>query len=511
MATPYDWPCLIISHCLIFNLYRKQKSELERKYAEIEARKDAYKSELSEYTLPTSEGEATQGDAEQMEGGYLHTPRKTVKQETYHHRGSAYLLQKPIDTSASSMPVSKGTRFTASRDEEHIKRIKDYQNKLLERQRQKQRLIQERLVKVGVDSRLGMTNGDGQVFLTSDVSVKNQQPSIGEAIPLSAEMANDQYFHLPDTSNMEVPSVPETFGKRLGNNEGHSVTEGIFEANMYPPEQVSDSPNHRVQDWLSYYQQLSSKEQSPVAVSDNNLATRYVASGEAYYLDSLSLASNNIFSGSNADTSNCTIKRKEDADTIVPSANANPERNTQKYEYSRHLLQDTDENKPAEDKNQSDTVEDDTASCHVNDRNACYIETMNNVSSRFEELTLQNEATAVYCERELSAQLNDSSKIGYQPRLVPSYAQTYVAEVHIPHELSTIQELEEQSTRKLSQIQSVSAKNKRLSSSPIKEDTSDVSKTQLHPKKSHMLTPFQCFQRGSIVICSSLLLTALSN
>ena len=445
-----------------------------------------------------------QGDAEVLEGGYLHTPRKAVQQEMYHHRqypnsGSAHLLRNPIrdqnamDTSRihrTSVPVNKGNRSSASRDEEHIKRIKDYQSKLLERQKQKQRLIEERQMKIGLDNENqwlpAMTNGGGQAFLTSDLPAHNQKPNIWGRIPLSTQMANGQYFNATSdtgsnlSSNMEVPPVPENVGDRLGNKEGHSVTSGVFETNTYPPEHVTDSPNHRVQDWLSYYQQLSSKEQSPVVVSENNLATKYVTSGEVDYLDSLSRAANNIYSGPNADIRNYVVKEKIDTDTILSNANANPERNTHHYElttYSRHLLQDTDENKPAEKKNQSDSPEDEAASYHVHDRNARHMGSVDSISSRLEELNLQN-------ERESLAQLNDislgpSSTIGHQPSLLPSYTQTNVPEVHVPHELSTIQELEEQSTRKLSQMQSVSTTKKRLSSSPIKEDASDVSDLML--------------------------------
>ena len=194
-------------------------------------------------------------------------------------------------------------------------------------------------------------------------------------------------------------------------------------------------------------------------------------------MDSLFRANNNIYSGLNADIRNYVVKDKITADTILTtSAKTNPERNTQHYEltaYSRHLLQDTDENKPAKEKNQSDTHEDETASYHMIDRNARHMGTVGNISSRLEELALQNVAN------DPLAQLNDvsigpGSTVGPQPRLLPSYTQTNDAEVHVPHELSTIQELEEQSTRKLSQMQSVSTTKKRLSSSPIKEDSSDV-------------------------------------
>ena len=473
---------------------------MEKKYADIEARKEAYKSQLSEYTLPNSEAKMTQYDMDVNNvQHHLHTPRKEMsdqvnKQIDHPDFRVEHLIQQSrtsggqnflnIDSgNLTSFRVDTSGSSGSSRDEEHIRRIRDYQSKLLERQRQKKQLIEERqsggAPEHGSEWLQTRHENEGYLHTEKNLVLSNET----RIIPLSAQMASGQYFGIADRlghsfPNAAGPSVSGYYGNVATGFEStgvddiyqnislHPAIVGVDVMNVKPPEQDADSPSHRVQGWLSYYQQLeqlSSKEPSPQTANVSR-PLAYVSSGKIGPSDQLSQKPHeHSFS-----------KDKQTEDLQLPSTtlHTNDDSSTQTYglsAYSRHLVQDMRENILRTEGNLHGTTSDNAGS-----------------SSEFgniKNFNLSNEGKSALQNSDrtdIVAQLNDlslgtRSSLDQELRLLPTFQQYDTEEGHIPHELSTIQELEEQSTRKHSQLGALSTGKKRLSSSPIKEDSDEVS------------------------------------
>ncbi len=514
----------------LFVSVRQQRSDLERKYAEIEARKAAYKQELSQYTLPDSETneelsqhtlpsdttrsplDATAPVESESRNGRWQGSRTsydlsqhTILSDTSRSQNSeaspqdtahvnlrllSSLVNQPDQVSHPRVgtanqfdsrlpnfgPSNVSTRSlqssTTPRDQEHIRRIKEYQNKLLLRESDIERVVedlQDGAFPASVESRTTRdsmrirTEGDGQ----------HSSPLVPAVQPPTQQHQPPAILETNQKSSASQNEVLDTYS---------SHASAVLPDEYLRPPQVSEAQNTAAtgalggsgfHNWTSFNEPTGASDSFPVEAATSGAV---VAMGPSSDVASVPTS---VFEGSGPDTFPGDTQIK--GQTGYLSSDLGGIR-----AHTRQLLHEARGNILSAEENLYSTLQRVAGTGgprgELSDLYTEYQQAAEGFGLRFSDSVPSADARTE-TDADLASWLNNfyigASREGQRSRPQPAYVTSRVDDGHVAHELSTIVELDEQSARKQSQL--ASASRKRLSSSPIKESPEVCACPTTHP------------------------------